>query len=93
MYVCMYVCMYIYIYFTLPFESLGDLSIETVLVGTNVYAIHFTKLKITSSAIPKPSAFFQNPNRNSYFSRKQVIVNKAVTFHSVYADDLFENVT
>ena len=35
------------------------------------------------------SAFFQNPNRNRYFSRKQVICKQG----SVYADDLFENVT
>ena len=47
--------------------ALCDLSIETVLVGTTVYAIHFTEFEITFSAIPKPSAFFQNPNRNRYF--------------------------
>ena len=73
------------IYFTLPFESLGDLSIETVLVGTTVYAIHFIKFKITSSAIPKPSAFFQN-------SRKQVICKQGSNVSPVYAHELFENV-
>ena len=68
--------------------SLGDLSIETVLIGTTVYAIHVTKFRITSSVIPKSKSKPQ-----PLFFRKQVICKQGSDVSPVHADDLFEKVT
>ena len=48
---------------------LGDLSVETVLVGSTVYETHFTNIKITSNCLP----FFKIQTATVFFSRKQVI--------------------
>ena len=65
------------------------LSIETVLVGTTIYAIHFTKFKITSSVIPnsksKPQPLF--------FTKTQVICKQGSDVSPLYANDLFKKVT
>ena len=55
-----------------------------------VYAIHFTKFKITSFAIPKPSAFYKIQTATVIFTKTS---KQGSDVSPVNTDDLFENVT